>query len=313
MILLEKLLAGLDARIGAFQVCCLDDGCALPLAPSLATTVHYALKGSGTLRLQNGTAVEILADTFIVVPPSYGVCVETRGDSKTYLNPATACSPISAEPVYPNERHLAAGLVIACGGIHATYGQIRGLFDYVDVPLIERLDENEPIRQAFKQLLVELAAPKVGSVKLAESLLNQCLVHLLRRYCESGECRLPWLAALEDIRLSRALEHMLDRPGDHYTLSGLADLSGMSRSAFAAAFADAFGRPPFDLLKEIRLRRAAELLVHSSMPVKAIAGQVGFESRSAFSRAFKAFCGEGPEAYRTRLQPEWSYTRASGA
>jgi transcriptional regulator GlxA family with amidase domain len=147
-------------------------------------------------------------------------------------------------------------------------------------------------------LLVELAAPTAGSETLAEALLNQCLVHLLRRYCESGECRLPWLSALEDPRLSRVLERLLDRPEQHYTLDQLAAISGMSRSTFAAAFTDAFGRPPFEFLKEVRLRRASILLSGSSLPVKAIAGRVGFDSRSYFSRAFKDFYGVGPDAYR---------------
>jgi AraC-like DNA-binding protein len=301
MILLEKLLAGLDAEIGDFAICCLDDGCGLPLPSSANTTVHYSLKGNGLLRFSGGSTAAFGPHTFIVVPPGQSIAIETAAGGPTLLHRATTCAPISQESFRPR-KNISADLVLACGEISATYDQVRGLFDYLDVPLVERLSEGEPIRQAFEQLLVELASPSAGSGKMAEALLNQCLVHLLRRYCESGECRLPWLVALEDARLSRVLEQILDRPEQHYTLDRLAEISGMSRSTFAAAFVDAFGRPPFEFLKEVRLRRAAILLSGSSLPVKAIAGRVGFDSRSYFSRAFKDFYGIGPDAYRSREQ-----------
>ena len=53
-----------------------------------------------------------------------------------------------------------------------------------------------------------------------------------------------------------------------------------------------------DLLRELRLRRAAQMLKSSQAPVKAVAQAVGYGSRSYFSRAFKAFYGIDPAAYR---------------
>ena len=72
----------------------------------------------------------------------------------------------------------------------------------------------------------------------------------------------------------------------------------MSRGAFAEHFREAFGRTPIDSLREIRLRRAAQLLTATDLPVKTIASRVGFESRSYFSRAFKDFAGIDPAGYR---------------
>lgn len=72
----------------------------------------------------------------------------------------------------------------------------------------------------------------------------------------------------------------------------------MSRSAFAARFKDMFGRSPMSLLKEMRLRRAGELLVATGLPVAAVARKVGFSSRSNFSHAFRKFYGLDPSAFR---------------
>jgi transcriptional regulator GlxA family with amidase domain len=121
---------------------------------------------------------------------------------------------------------------------------------------------------------------------------------VLRRYCESGHCRVPWLSALEDAQLALALERMIDEPGRRYTLELLAEAAGMSRSAFAQRFRDAFGRSAMDFLKELRLQRAAHLLCSTRRPVKSIAEQVGFDSRSHFSRSFSDYFGMAPAEFR---------------
>ena len=72
----------------------------------------------------------------------------------------------------------------------------------------------------------------------------------------------------------------------------------MSRAAFAERFRATFERPPMAFLRDVRLRRAARLLAETDLPVKAVAGRVGFASRSHFSRAFKASFGADPAAYR---------------
>ena len=74
----------------------------------------------------------------------------------------------------------------------------------------------------------------------------------------------------------------------------------MSRSAFAARFTQALRQTPMDLLKAVRLRRARELLVTSTMSVAEIARNVGFPGRSNFSRAFRAKYGVDPRSFRTR-------------
>lgn len=129
---------------------------------------------------------------------------------------------------------------------------------------------------------------------------------MLRRYCESGHCQVAWLSALEDHRLARAVEQMLDDPGHRFTLELLAETAGMSRSAFAQRFKDAFGRSTMDFLKELRLQRAAQLLHTTERPIKSIADAVGFESRSHFSRSFTEFFGTTPAEFRS------SYVREHG-
>jgi AraC-like DNA-binding protein len=57
------------------------------------------------------------------------------------------------------------------------------------------------------------------------------------------------------------------------------------------------------LKDEVRRGRAVELLCRTERPVKQIAHAVGFADEKAFARAFKAWTGETPRAYRRRGGP----------
>ena len=53
-----------------------------------------------------------------------------------------------------------------------------------------------------------------------------------------------------------------------------------------------------DFVKEVRLRAAARLLVHTDIPIKSICTKVGYDSRSHFSRSFSDFFGASPADFR---------------
>jgi AraC family transcriptional regulator, activator of mtrCDE len=155
----------------------------------------------------------------------------------------------------------------------------------------------------FERMLEESERPGPGSRVMLASLMDAAMVQLFRRLCEGPNCGLPWLQALDDSRLARVLERLLERPGDDHSVESLAAEAAMSRSAFAETFHTQFGRPPLDYLRELRLRRGAELLRSTELTVERVAHRVGFASRSHFSRAFHHHFGRSPAAYRTEPSP----------
>ncbi len=56
------------------------------------------------------------------------------------------------------------------------------------------------------------------------------------------------------------------------------------------------------LVDQARETRARSLLSNSMQPIKAIAGELGFESSSNFARSFKRWTGLTPKAFRDRAQ-----------
>jgi AraC-like DNA-binding protein len=182
--------------------------------------------------------------------------------------------------------------------IRVTYRHVMNLFDHLERALVIPFNGDEALSRCVALLVDEIAADRPGRATMAATLLRELLILTLRRCAECGALHEAWLAALEDPRLAPVLAAMRDRPDHTFTVAELAELAGMSRTVFAARFVDALAQPPFEFLTRLRLERAAELLTSTELPVKTVAAQVGYSSRSSFTRAFLATYGAAPKSFR---------------
>jgi AraC-like DNA-binding protein len=81
------------------------------------------------------------------------------------------------------------------------------------------------------------------------------------------------------------------------TLPNIAKVAGLSRTHFLRCFTQCFGQTPYQVLRQRRLERAAELLKDRATSVTAVALAVGYNNFSAFARAFRAFYGVSPSMF----------------
>jgi len=295
--LLEKLLAHLELEVEPFALCDLSPGARLQLAGPGEVVLHFVLEGSGILRA-GGIHFEVSADSLVVVPRGLRHSIETGSPIETGLDADERAIPRNSG-VQRIELGAAGGaLVVACGRVRATYGGSTGIFDRLNGPLVLDGRAQPALRAAFAALADEQFRRPAGGETMAEALMRQCLVVVLRLLCEQGDERLPWLRAVADERLGRALDAILDHPERGHTLDDLAATAGMSRSAFSESFARHFGRSPGQFLREARLRRGARMLLTTDLPIGSVARRVGFASRSHFSRAFAAELGKSPSDFR---------------
>ncbi len=298
MLTFDLLCRGLEVDVSAWAICEVREDATFVLAEDQESAVHYVLSGEGVAWRATGEATKLSPHTVMIVPPGSRLTITSTPERQFNLAQAD-CEPIAEGWDHLRVGAAAPGLILACGFVRARYMQVAELFDYLREPLVESVAEDRSFREPFHHLLDELAEPQPGSQVLAEMLMKQCLIALLRGQSETGgECFVPWLAALGDQGLGRALATMLDTPEANHTLESLGEIAGMSRAVFAERFREAFGRTAINCLKEIRLRRAAHLLTATDLPVKTIAVRVGFDSRSYFSRAFKTFTGIDPAGFR---------------
>lgn len=193
-------------------------------------------------------------------------------------------------------------VITICSTLSATYGGSFGLFDAFLSPLTRDMSAIPTIRSTFALLLTEREKPDIGTRAHTEALMKQCLVLFVRNELRNEAGKSLLLGGLNDARLRAAVTVILREPAASRSIAELAKVSGMSRSGFAAAFRDRFGQSPMDFVLKVRLHYASKLLGSTDLPIKVVAGNMGFPSRSHFSRAFKSAYGMDPSSFRRRYQ-----------
>lgn len=169
---------------------------------------------------------------------------------------------------------------------------------------IRREPDKAAIRWALERLREELRNPQPGSSLIAQQLAYTMLVQALRLHLADGSrAGHSWLSALSDKHMSIAIASMHDDPGYPWTLRSLAERVGMSRSVFALRFREIVGATPMEYLTRWRMLLAAERLNHSSEGLSAIAQSLGYESESAFGKAFRRMMGCSPRQYTRSTAP----------
>lgn len=151
-----------------------------------------------------------------------------------------------------------------------------------------------------RQVVAESKLGRAGADTMLTRMAELMFVEIVRRHLETLPAdQTGWLAGLRDPVVGAALSSLHARPADEWTLAALAREAGASRTVLAERFASLVGVPPMQYLTQWRLQLAAKLLTTSTVKVAAVAGQVGYESEAAFSRAFKRAIGRSPAQFRT--------------
>ena len=300
MHLIDRFLANMEVGVGAFTSCDIRRGYQLTFEPCSTASLHYCLEGHGAMRLSNGTAIAMRPHSFVLLPHGMIYSIGADGSENNNDLPRRRLrAPLFKESVPTIQAGEGeAGILTACGEVGVTVTSTPDLFTHLREPMVEHFDGPDGLRDQFVILLAESARPGIGTRALTEALLKQCLVLLLRRGMDRGTSPVPWMAALTDAGLARALEAIFERPSEPFTVESLASIAGMSRSTFAAHFNRTLGQTPMSLLRSARLRRGRELLATTNLPVAQIARSTGFSSRSNFSQAFRVAYGVDPSGFR---------------
>lgn len=83
-----------------------------------------------------------------------------------------------------------------------------------------------------------------------------------------------------------------------FELADLVAASGLSRGKYIATFKLAFGKTPFAKVNELRLKKAAQMIVSTHYKISQISEKVGFADRHYFCRCFHAYFGMTTTEYR---------------
>jgi AraC-like DNA-binding protein len=163
---------------------------------------------------------------------------------------------------------------------------------------IRKESDKAAMRWSLERMREELHNPQPGGSLIVQQLAYMMLVQALRLHlAEGAKGGVGWLFALADKQMSAAITCMHEDPGHPWTLQKLAECVGMSRSIFALRFKETVGKTPMEYLTRWRMLLAGERLQNSDDSLSVIALSLGYESESAFGKAFRRVMGCSPRRY----------------
>lgn len=93
-------------------------------------------------------------------------------------------------------------------------------------------------------------------------------------------------------------EHMTDT---EFSVNDFAGIMGLGRTVFYKKVRGVTGYSPYEYLRVIRLKKAAEMLLTEDLTIAEVAYSVGINDPFYFSKCFKNQFGVSPSAYRKKL------------
>jgi AraC-like DNA-binding protein len=155
------------------------------------------------------------------------------------------------------------------------------------------------LEASLQYALNEARSPRPGGDGVLSKLAEVLVIEVLRQYINRQSAgRTGWLAGLGDRVVGAALNALHAQPARAWTLEELARESGTSRSVLAERFQELVGTSPMQYLTQWRMTLAANLLCRSNAPLARVAEDVGYQTDTAFSRAFRREYGVPPAAWR---------------
>jgi len=278
------------------------------LAPALApgaphlVIFHFVIEGSGVVRLQDGSELRLEAGDVIVLPHGdpHGMCSgEGRRDAET---PAIL-RKVQARDLTAMRAGGGGDVTrFVCGYMECDPLLCRPILHSLPPAFKVNLRTDRSghwLENSILHLVEEAASDRAGSEAMLAKLSEALFVDTLRRYIAGlPEQETGWLAGARDPVVGRSLS-LLHRKVQHpWTIAELAREVGLSRSALVERFTRYLSEPPMAYLMRWRLQLAARALTATSRGVVEIAFDVGYESESAFNRAFKREFGLPPARYR---------------
>ncbi len=96
----------------------------------------------------------------------------------------------------------------------------------------------------------------------------------------------------------QAYDYIMRNFAKKITISGIADIVGISRSHLFTCFKKTYQLSPKQFLDQVRMEHAASMLISKKLYISQIARNVGFDDELAFSKAFKSYFNHSPTDFR---------------
>jgi AraC family transcriptional activator of mtrCDE len=262
---------------------------------------HIVTNGSCLLERYCGETFKLEAGSILLLPQgdSHVVRSASRGGSSG--------APIRTE--YNNAIRIktntrdASDTELICGRLRfdgAMYSLVTAALPKAIVLNIGGKDLFDRMRMLVQAIDEELQAARPGAATIATELATALFVMMLRLHFEQSASSSGIIRLLASSSSARAVTAMLRAPAHPWTLDELAAEAHVSRATLVRIFRREGDIPPLGLLSELRLGLARYRLGSTTGTLAQVAAAVGYDSESAFARAFRKRYGISPGRLRAR-------------
>ena len=138
--------------------------------------------------------------------------------------------------------------------------------------------------------------------RAAETEVSQLLHHMIEEAMsiacpeEAGmlsDCRADQVALVREVH-----DYLLQHLDEKITIDALSRRFHMNATTLKSVFKSVYGDSLAAHMKEHRMEKAAELLAETGLSIAEIARQVGYDSQSKFTAAFRNYAGRLPKECR---------------
>ncbi|CAB3787860.1 AraC family transcriptional regulator [Pararobbsia alpina] len=260
---------------------------------------HIVTKGSCCLELQGGKCFQLEAGNLLLLPhgDAHVVRSNRRGRSTGVPIQLECNDAITIKTNTDDE----SDTELICGRLH--FEEVPTSLVIAALPKMMLLSLGTEQLLGHLRILVqmideELEAARPGAAAVATDLASALFVIMLRTHFEQAESASDLIRLLATRASARAVNAMLNDPAHGWTLEELAAESHVSRATLVRTFQKAAGMAPLAFLTELRLGLARQSLTATNAPLMKVAMAVGYDSESAFARAFRRRFGISPGKLR---------------
>ncbi|HEY2467584.1 MAG TPA: AraC family transcriptional regulator [Terracidiphilus sp.] len=266
---------------------------------------HFAMLSRGNCWL----SVEGIPDP---IPLTGGDCILLARNTSIVMRDNQRTRPRSsfgeiAARANNNVAHYGGGgapTTIVCGSLSFERASLKPITQLLPRFILIKADQAHTLalHSTMQALASEMAEQAPGSEVVATRLAEVLFIQALRAHIVSEVewSNKGWLRAIFDPQIGTALGAIHDRVNTPWTVESLAEVAGMSRSAFAVRFKVLLGQTPLEYVTEWRMQKAMQLLEQRDKKLINVARSVGYESDASFSKAFKRVVGANPGEYLKR-------------
>lgn len=247
--------------------------------------INYCFKGRCEVGLNSGTTTFVTGDEIAL---DYG----TSGDGKkAFFYPTAEYEGIEVI-IVPSEKLSSE---ISVFGAEKTADNLIEKLSHRNEPVITVADKR--VKRCVEEIKEDIQGDYDTNLLMADIIK---LLLLLGDISFDADKRRTYCTPSQVDIAKKALEIITEDLSSRHTAAELAAKFGVSESSLKNYFRAVYGRGYNDMIREIRMKKAAELIISSKKSLGEIAEDVGYQNQSRFSDAFLKYHKVLPMEFKRR-------------